>query len=69
MKFLLDTNTCVAFLTRRSAHVGERIRKVGVAEIVLCAVVTSSGSGAQDAIGWGDGTDRDEPSPAGRRGR
>jgi tRNA(fMet)-specific endonuclease VapC len=41
VKFLLDTNTCVAHLTGRSVHVGERIRSSGFAEIALCSVVKS----------------------------
>ncbi|MBK8256467.1 MAG: hypothetical protein IPK82_27840 [Polyangiaceae bacterium] len=41
MKFLLDSNICIAHLTGRSTHVGERILSIGIAEIVLCSVVKS----------------------------
>jgi tRNA(fMet)-specific endonuclease VapC len=41
MSFLLDTNTCIAYLTRRSVKVEEHIRRVSPADIALCSVVKS----------------------------
>jgi tRNA(fMet)-specific endonuclease VapC len=41
MRFLLDTNTCVAYLTRRSSRVKERMARALPADIALCAIVKS----------------------------
>lgn len=41
MKYLLDTNACIAFLNLRPAGVEERVRRLLPADIVLCSVVKS----------------------------
>ena len=39
MKYLLDTNACVNFLRDHNSRVGQKLRAVHSAEVVLCAVV------------------------------
>jgi tRNA(fMet)-specific endonuclease VapC len=41
VKYLLDTNVCIKYLTQRSASVVARIRSFGPSEIALCSVVKS----------------------------
>jgi tRNA(fMet)-specific endonuclease VapC len=41
MKYLLDTNTCIAYLTRRSSNVLEHLKRASPADIALCSVVKS----------------------------
>src|SRR4051812_24770199 len=41
MKFLLDTNTCIAYLTQRSSSVEARFKQAIPADIVLCSIVKS----------------------------
>lgn len=41
MRFLLDTNTCIAYLADRSAKVEKRLKQVPPADIALCSVVKS----------------------------
>jgi tRNA(fMet)-specific endonuclease VapC len=41
MKFLLDTNTCIAYLTRRSSNVEEHLEQVVPADLALCSIVKS----------------------------
>jgi tRNA(fMet)-specific endonuclease VapC len=41
VRFLLDTNTCIAFLTGRSAQVGARLRQASPGDVVLCSIVKS----------------------------
>ena len=38
MKYLLDTNTCIAFL-KGNPHVTNKIRTVGIENLLLCSVV------------------------------
>jgi tRNA(fMet)-specific endonuclease VapC len=38
MKYLLDTNTCIAFL-KGNLHVTNKIRTVGIENLLLCSVV------------------------------
>ena len=39
MKYLLDTNACVTFLRDRDSLVGQKLKSVRYADVVLCAVV------------------------------
>ncbi len=39
MKFLLDTNACIAFLTARSATLKDRLQRTAAADVALCSVV------------------------------
>lgn len=39
MKYLLDTNACVAFLRDRDSVVSQKLRSVRYGDVVLCAVV------------------------------
>ena len=39
MRYLLDTNSCVAFLRDRNSTVGRRLTSVRYSDVVLCAVV------------------------------
>ena len=39
MKYLLDTNACIKYLTQRSAPVVARIQRTKPTEIALCSVV------------------------------
>lgn len=39
MKYLLDTNTCVRYLNRRSEAVIRKLKSVPESEIVVCSVV------------------------------
>lgn len=41
MKVLLDTNTCIAYLTRRSSKVEEHLQQAVPADIALCSIVKS----------------------------
>ncbi len=41
MKVLLDTNTCIAYLTRRSSKVAEHLKQASPADIALCSIVKS----------------------------
>lgn len=41
MKFLLDTNVCIQYLTRRSDALVERLQGTSPREIALCSVVKS----------------------------
>lgn len=41
MKFLLDTNTCIAYLTQRSSSVEEHFKQAVPADIALCSIVKS----------------------------
>lgn len=41
MKFLLDTNTCIAYLTERSSNVEEHFKRAIPADIALCSIVKS----------------------------
>lgn len=38
MKYLLDTNTCIRYLNRRSASIGQRLEKESPDDIVVCSV-------------------------------
>jgi tRNA(fMet)-specific endonuclease VapC len=39
MKYLLDTNTCIAYLTRRSRKIEKILQEMVPADISLCSVV------------------------------
>ena len=39
MKYLLDTNTCIRYLTGRSPEVFQRLTELPVSEIAVCSVV------------------------------
>jgi len=39
VKYLLDTNACIKYLTQRSAPIVARMQRTKPAEIVLCSVV------------------------------
>ena len=39
MRYLLDTNTCIRFLTGRSVAVSERMRQFSPSQIFLCSIV------------------------------
>jgi len=39
MKYLLDTNTCIRHLNRRSQAIIRRLNELSTAEIVVCSVV------------------------------
>jgi tRNA(fMet)-specific endonuclease VapC len=39
MRFLFDTNTCIAYLTGRSASVAVRLASVAPNDVALCSVV------------------------------
>lgn len=39
MKFLLDTNSCIRYLNRRSTAIANRLRNTPESEIVICSVV------------------------------
>ncbi len=41
MKYLLDTNTCIAYLTGRSSKVEERLKREAPADVALCSIVKS----------------------------
>jgi len=41
VKYLLDTNACIAFLNLRPAGVAERVRRLLPADLVLCSIVKS----------------------------
>ncbi len=41
MKVLLDTNTCIVYLTRRSSKVEEHLKQAVPADIALCSIVKS----------------------------
>lgn len=41
MKYLLDTNTCIQYITGRSAQVIERLESVAEGDAVLCSVVVA----------------------------
>lgn len=41
MKFLLDTNTCIAYLTQRSTKVKEQLERLPPSEVALCSIVKS----------------------------
>lgn len=41
MRFLLDTNTCIAYLTGRSGKVEERFKQTSPADTALCSIVKS----------------------------
>lgn len=41
MKYLLDTNACIAFLNLRPASVEQHVRRLRPTDIVLCSVVKS----------------------------
>jgi tRNA(fMet)-specific endonuclease VapC len=41
MRVLLDTNTCIAYLTRRSSKVEERLKQAVPTDIALCSIVKS----------------------------
>ena len=41
MRFLLDTNTCIAYLNRRTSSVEEHVKRLLPADIALCSVVRS----------------------------
>ena len=39
MKYLLDTNTCIRHLNRRSTAITERLQTIDESEIALCSIV------------------------------
>lgn len=39
MKYLLDTNACVAFLRNHDSLVSQKLRSIRYSDVVLCAVV------------------------------
>lgn len=39
MKYLLDTNTCIRYLNRRSQSVIERLESINEADVVICSIV------------------------------
>lgn len=41
MKYLLDTNACIAYLTARSAPVVDRVKRTRPSDLALCSVVKS----------------------------
>jgi len=41
MRFLLDTNTCIAYLTQRSSRVEARLRAAAPTDVALCSIVKS----------------------------
>ncbi|MBN1946529.1 MAG: type II toxin-antitoxin system VapC family toxin [Bradymonadales bacterium] len=41
MRYLLDTNTCIAYLTKRSAPVVEHIKGMRPVDLALCSIVKS----------------------------
>jgi tRNA(fMet)-specific endonuclease VapC len=41
VRYLLDTNACIKYLTERSEPVLTRIRKHGPSEVALCSIVKS----------------------------
>jgi tRNA(fMet)-specific endonuclease VapC len=39
MKFMLDTNTCIRYISGRSSAVRDRLQRQRPADIALCAIV------------------------------
>ena len=39
MKYLLDTNACIAYLTQRSAAIARRIANANPKDLALCSIV------------------------------
>jgi tRNA(fMet)-specific endonuclease VapC len=39
MKYLLDSNSCIAYLKGRAPHLAARLRAVSPAEVAVCAIV------------------------------
>lgn len=41
MKYLLDTNTCIAYLTRRSTRILDHLKRLAPVDVALCSIVKS----------------------------